>query len=229
MGINLSFMSCFHKRDLKILITGLDAAGKTTLLYRLHTHQLISTIPTIGWNVEDIEYRSVRMQVIETGGSEKLRPLICHYWPGVDAVIFVADSIDKDTSRISELKAYIMHHNDAQELWDKPFLIIANKQDLPNAMSMEEMTTRLDLNRLQPGHKWYIAPVSCVTGEGLGAAMDWLLITLGRIKQSETITQPINNAFVDMNDTFPLDVDDKGQQKWRYILRGWNRLKNVFP
>lgn len=48
------YNSFFGKRDVRILMVGLDAAGKTTILYKLKMGEVVSTVPTIGFNVETV-------------------------------------------------------------------------------------------------------------------------------------------------------------------------------
>ena len=48
------FRGLFGSREMRILILGLDGAGKTTLLYRLQVGEVVTTIPTIGFNVEQV-------------------------------------------------------------------------------------------------------------------------------------------------------------------------------
>ena len=71
---------------------GLDAAGKTTILYKLHIGEVLSTVPTLGFNVEKVQYKNVVFTVWDVGGQEKLRPLWRHYFNNTDALIFVVDS-----------------------------------------------------------------------------------------------------------------------------------------
>ena len=86
---------------------GLDSAGKTTILYKLKLDTLVTTIPTIGFNVENVKFKSLNMTVWDVGGQEKIRPLWRHYYQNVDAVIFVIDS--NDGGRFEEVsKNYIV-------------------------------------------------------------------------------------------------------------------------
>ena len=62
---------------------GLDAAGKTTILYRLRLNQDITTIPTVGFNVETVTYKNVKFNVWDVGGQDKIRPLWRHYFSGM--------------------------------------------------------------------------------------------------------------------------------------------------
>merc|ERR1719150_2701528 len=83
-------------------MVGLDAAGKTTILYEIKYGQVITTIPTLGFNVKTVEYKNLRMTVWDVGGQQEIRKLWRHYTTGVQGVIFVVDSSDHD--RIDEAR-----------------------------------------------------------------------------------------------------------------------------
>ena len=55
-------------REMRILMVGLDAAGKTTILYKLKLGEVVNTIPTIGFNVETVEYKNISFNVWDVGG-----------------------------------------------------------------------------------------------------------------------------------------------------------------
>lgn len=61
-------------------MVGLDAAGKTTILYKLKLGEIVTTIPTIGFNVETVEYKNISFTVWDVGGQDKIRPLWRHYF-----------------------------------------------------------------------------------------------------------------------------------------------------
>lgn len=61
-------------------MVGLDAAGKTTILYKLKLGEIVTTIPTIGFNVETVEYKNINFTVWDVGGQDKIRPLWRHYF-----------------------------------------------------------------------------------------------------------------------------------------------------
>ena len=67
-------------REMRILMVGLDAAGKTTILYKLKLGEVVNTIPTIGFNVETVEYKNISFTVWDVGGQDKIRPLWRHYF-----------------------------------------------------------------------------------------------------------------------------------------------------
>ena len=50
-------------KPLRILMVGLDNAGKTTILYKLKIGEVVTTIPTIGFNVENVEYKNLKFTV----------------------------------------------------------------------------------------------------------------------------------------------------------------------
>lgn len=81
-------------------IVGLDAAGKTTILYKLKLGEIVTTIPTIGFNVETVEYKNICFTVWDVGGQDKIRPLWRHYFQNTQGLIFVVDSNDRE--RIAE-------------------------------------------------------------------------------------------------------------------------------
>eukprot|EP01084_Bolivina_argentea_P106581 190690_1 len=86
----------WSKKEMSILMVGLDAAGKTTILYKLKLGEVVHTIPTIGFNVDTVEYKNVSFTVWDIGGQDKIRPLWRHYYKNAEAIIFVVDSNDRD-------------------------------------------------------------------------------------------------------------------------------------
>ena len=83
-------------KEMRILMVGLDAAGKTTILYKLKLGEVVTTIPTIGFNVETVAYKNISFTVWDVGGKDKIRPLWRHYYQNTQAMIFVVDSNDRD-------------------------------------------------------------------------------------------------------------------------------------
>merc|ERR1712188_235269 len=98
MGLAFSrlFSKLIGKQEVRILMVGLDAAGKTTILYKLKLGEIVTTIPTIGFNVEIVEYKNISFTVWDVGGQDKIRRLWRYYYQGTNAIIFVVDSCDRD-------------------------------------------------------------------------------------------------------------------------------------
>jgi len=174
---NLLFFPVYEKR---VIIIGLDHAGKTTLLYMLKNGECVNTIPTIGFNVETIEYKNISFTMWDLGGRSKSRPLWRHYMQNTSAVILIVDSSDHD--RMVDGNGYERTAEDDLRFTlneqgvfdDAPFLILANKQDLPNALSGKEVAKRIGVDDQLKGRKWKVFECVATTGEGLYEGLDWL-------------------------------------------------------
>ncbi|KAM9968299.1 hypothetical protein ACTFIW_002737 [Dictyostelium discoideum] len=163
------------KKETRILMIGLDGAGKSTLLFKLKLGDVVLTIPTIGFNVETIEYKNLSMTVWDVGGQNKIRALWKHYYHGTNAIIFVVDSTDRE--RIDEVKEEIDNLLIQDELKGIQILIFANKQDMNNAMNTAEIVNSLDLNSIKD-RKWYVQPCSAVRSDGIYEGFDWVANSL---------------------------------------------------
>ncbi|EXX75788.1 Arf3p [Rhizophagus irregularis DAOM 197198w] len=124
----------FGNKEMRILMLGLDAAGKTTILYKLKLNQSVTTIPTVGFNVETVTYKNVKFNVWDVGGQDKIRPLWRHYYTGTQGLVFVVDSQDRD--RIDEARQELHKIISDREMRDCLLLVFANKQDLQGGMSL---------------------------------------------------------------------------------------------
>lgn len=140
-------------KEMRILMVGLDAAGKTTILYKLKLGEVVNTIPTIGFNVETVEYKNIAFNVWDVGGQDKIRLLWRHYYTNTQGLIFVVDSNDRE--RIEENREELHKMLAEEELKDAVLLVFANKQDLPGAMSCPEITDKLGLHTIR-GRTWFI-------------------------------------------------------------------------
>lgn len=182
MGNFLSlFDKLFGKKDMRILMVGLDAAGKTTILYKLKLGEIVTTIPTIGFNVETVEYKNISFTVWDVGGQDKIRPLWRHYFQNTQGLIFVIDSNDRE--RINEAREELNRMLQEDELRDAVLLVFANKQDLPNAMNAAEITEKLKLHSLR-NRTWYIQSTCATNGTGLYEGLDWLSSQLNGRKKT---------------------------------------------
>ncbi|PNH32011.1 hypothetical protein VD0004_g5624 [Verticillium dahliae] len=177
MGLAFSkiFDKLWGKKEMRILMVGLDAAGKTTILYKLKLGEIVTTIPTIGFNVETVEYKNIQFTVWDVGGQDKIRPLWRHYFQNTQGIIFVVDSNDRD--RIVEAREELQRMLNEDELRDAILLVFANKQDLPNAMNAAEITDKLGLHSLRQ-RAWYIQSTCATSGDGLYEGLEWLATTL---------------------------------------------------
>merc|ERR1712219_97923 len=131
----------FSNKEMRILMVGLDAAGKTTILYNLKLGEVVTTCPTIGFNVEAVEYKNISFTVWDIGGQDKIRKLWRYYYQGTDGAIFIVDSSDRD--RIEDAREELFRMLDNDEMRNAALLVFANKQDLPGAMDTSEMAEKL--------------------------------------------------------------------------------------
>ena len=162
---------------------GLDAAGKTTILYKLKLGDIVTTIPTIGFNVETVQYKSIEFVVWDIGGRDKIAPLWRHYYKDVDALIWVLDCNDHERMGASynydQTAHEELHSILKDDLFPKgvPILLFANKQDLPNAKTPEEVLPIMGFDKFVK-RNWFIQASCAINGDGLYEGLDWLSRTL---------------------------------------------------
>ncbi|KAG8461114.1 hypothetical protein KFE25_003683 [Diacronema lutheri] len=177
MGLMLSkvWTSLVGSKEIRVLILGLDNAGKTTILYKLHMGEVVTTVPTIGFNVETVQYKNLRFQVWDLGGQTSIRPYWRCYYQNTNAIIYVVDSADSERMGISKQELVTMLEE--EELKDAALVVFANKQDLPNALKQEQIAEQLGLAGLK-NRQWAIFKTSAIKGDGLYDGLDWLVNTL---------------------------------------------------
>ena len=163
------------KKDVRILMVGLDAAGKTTILYQLKMGETVKTIPTIGFNVETLDYKGLNFTVFDVGGQDKIKVLWKHYYQNTDGLIFVVDSNDRD--RIEDASEELKKMLAEEELKDCPVLVYANKEDLNGALAPGEVTEKLGMGDLKE-RTWLVQGASATTGQGLKEGLDWMASVL---------------------------------------------------
>ncbi|ORX77533.1 ADP-ribosylation factor 6-like protein [Anaeromyces robustus] len=169
-------LSKFGKnKEMRLLMLGLDCSGKTTILYKLKgsksEEKPPSTVPTVGFNVEEVTFRKVKFSVWDVGGQDKIRPLWRHYYAGTQGLIFIVDSSDRN--RIEEAGQELFKIIQDQEMSKVNVLVLANKQDIEGALSAEEIKTKMKLENIKD-RQWCIFPCCAVTGEGLEEGLNWL-------------------------------------------------------
>jgi len=159
-------------KETRLVMLGLDNAGKTTILYSLKLGEIINTIPTVGFNVETVSYKYMNFTIWDVGGQEKLRPLWRHYYQNTCGIIFVIDSSDR--SRIKEAATELQRLLQEEELVDAVLLVFANKQDVVNAMSVEEVKVNLGLNKVK-NRKWHVVGTCAIRKIGVMDGLEWLV------------------------------------------------------
>jgi ADP-ribosylation factor-like protein 5B len=157
-----------HRR---LIISYLDNAGKTTILYKLSLGEVVVSQATVGSNVETVKHKGMTLEIWDLGGQQSLRSAWTIYYKGADVVILVIDSTDR--ARIGVSKGELQNLLENPDLSRSPVLILANKQDMKDAMSPEETSAALGLHTIRD-HDWHIQPCCALTGQGLNEALTWI-------------------------------------------------------
>ncbi|NXW45105.1 ARL11 protein, partial [Nyctiprogne leucopyga] len=173
-----------HKRDARVVMLGLDFAGKSTLLYKLKSGQAVETCPTVGFNVESLQTPChVSFTLWDVGGQGSLRASWPDYLEDTNTLIFVLDSTD--TARLPEAAAALEEALSHPSMAGVPVLLLANKQDVPGALAPAELGERLRRGQLV-GHRWVLQGCSAHTGQGLQEALAILGELLQGLEQSSS-------------------------------------------
>lgn len=160
------------EKEVRILMLGLDNAGKTTILKKFIGEDINSISPTLGFNIKTIEHRGFKMNIWDVGGQKSLRSYWRNYFESTDGLVWVVDSVDK--RRLSDCVQELHQLLVEERLAGATLLVFANKQDMPGALSAEEIKEVLDLENIK-SHHWSILPCSAVTGKNLLQGIDWVL------------------------------------------------------
>ena len=155
----------------QILILGLDASGKTTIINRLKTGTHAVTVPTIGFNSETIEFNNLTFHAWDIGGQDSIRKLWHHYYPNTDGVVFIVDSADTRRFQLAQRELHALMCNPL--LSSIPFLIFANKQDIAGAATTSEVTDAMKMYTIK-NRPWKVAESVGVSGVGIDEGFNWL-------------------------------------------------------
>ncbi|GMH09001.1 hypothetical protein Nepgr_010841 [Nepenthes gracilis] len=181
----------FSKTEFHVLILGIDKAGKTTLLEKLKGLYLNlegippdRIVPTVGLNIGRIEVGNAKLVFWDLGGQPGLRSIWEKYYEEAHAVIYVVDA--NCPSRFEDSKSVLEKVLRHQDLHSAPLLILANKQDLPGAVSDEELARYLDLKKLDE-RVYMFEAVSAYDGRGIKESIGWLVEEMERSKRTEML------------------------------------------
>jgi ADP-ribosylation factor-like protein 2 len=155
--------------------SGLDGAGKSTVVAKILGLPTEGISPTFGFCVKTLERFGCFVSLWDIGGQATIRSYWRNYYEETDGVIWVVDSAD--VARLQQVKEELQSVLQEERLQGASLLLLANKQDLPNAMNEEEMQKILDVNSLKHSHEVYLVKCSSIldSQNQLQEALDWLL------------------------------------------------------
>ncbi|CAO3588111.1 unnamed protein product [Absidia cylindrospora] len=139
--------SLFFKTEMELTLVGLQNSGKTTLVNVMASGQFMEdTIPTVGFNMRKVTKGNVTMKLWDIGGQPRFRSMWERYCRGVNAIVFVVDAADhsKLEAAKTELKALL----EKPQLANIPMLVLGNKNDLEDALSVKELIDVLNLQTI---------------------------------------------------------------------------------
>ena len=163
------------EREIRILILGLDNAGKTTIVKKLCGQSIEEIEPTLGFQIESLEYNDYKLNLWDIGGQSSIRAYWRNYFEQTDGLVWVVDSAD--VSRLNLVRQELEGLLQQERLAGATLLIWANKQDIQGSLSPQKIVESLGLQvdaKFENRH-WSIHPCSAVTGDGLMEGMDWMI------------------------------------------------------
>lgn len=182
MGL-LSILRKFQKdseREVRILLLGLDNAGKTTILKALADEDVTHIVPTQGFNIKSVNSSGFKLNVWDIGGQKKIRPYWKNYFENTDCLIYVIDSADK--KRFEETGEELLELLEEEKLANVPVLIYANKQDLFKAAPPSQIASDLQLASGIRERVWQIQACSAITKEGIKDGLEWVYSNIPKKK-----------------------------------------------
>ena len=165
------------QKEAKLLVLGLDNAGKTTILKAISEESIKNIKPTEGFNIKNLAVDGVSLSVWDLGGQKVLREYWSNYFDHTDALIYVVDAADVD--RLKEAGEELSKLLGEAELAKVPLLVYANKQDIVHALGADVVTTNLKLDGIKD-RKWMIVACSAKQKEGLSEGLEWVIANIKR-------------------------------------------------
>jgi len=165
------------EREMRILMLGLDNAGKTTALVSFCGGDVSEIPPTVGFNIKTILVREFKVNVWDVGGQKSIRSFWRNYFDTTDGLVWVVDSTDRH--RLSDCKKELSTLLVEERLRGSTLLVLANKQDLPSALSVHEIANFLELDVIQKSRKCAVFSCSALDCASVQKALDWLIEDIG--------------------------------------------------
>ncbi|KAL5399560.1 ADP-ribosylation factor-like protein 2 [Paraphaeosphaeria minitans] len=159
-------------KEMRILMLGLDNAGKTTIVKKIMNEDVNSVSPTLGFIIKTIEYDGYKLNIWDVGGQKTLRTYWKNYFEKTDTLIWVVDATDRE--RIDDCRRELEGLLQEERLMGASLLVFKNKSDVSGSMTEDEVRQGLGLDAIKT-HKWTIMACSAMTGTNLHEGLRWVV------------------------------------------------------
>ncbi|NXE05142.1 ARL10 protein, partial [Lophotis ruficrista] len=141
----------------QVLVLGLDGAGKSSVLHYICSQTARERIaPTLGFNSAQLCVEGLEMDLLEVGGSQNLRAYWSHYLSEAHVLVFVVDSVDRSRLLTARQELHALLAAEPR----LPLVVLANKQDKSDALSVAELREELALHTLDGQREFFLLPTS---------------------------------------------------------------------
>jgi ADP-ribosylation factor related protein 1 len=183
----------FRRAEFQVLILGIDAAGKTTVLEQIKSRFLgreplpaTKIAPTVGLNIGRIQMRRAKLIFWDLGGQATLRTIWEKYYSEAHGLVYVVDAAD--AQRLDESRTTLHQLLSHTDLCGIPLLVLANKQDAPNALSPQEIEAHFGLQQLlESTQPRKVFGSAALTGDGIQESVNWLVEALSESPRAQGI------------------------------------------
>ncbi|KAJ0301635.1 hypothetical protein COL516b_007609 [Colletotrichum fioriniae] len=155
-------------KEMRILMLGLDNAGKTTIVKKIMGEDVNTVSPTLGFIIKTIDYDGIG----DVGGQKTLRSYWRNYFEKTDALIWVVDATDR--LRIEDCREELHGLLQEERLSGASLLVFANKTDVNGCMDEQEILQGLQLEAIRT-HRWHVLRCSAMTGSNLKEGLAWVV------------------------------------------------------
>ncbi|EJT72559.1 hypothetical protein GGTG_09421 [Gaeumannomyces tritici R3-111a-1] len=159
-------------KELRILMLGLDNAGKTTIVKKIMGEDVNTVSPTLGFIIKTIDYEGYKLNIWDVGGQKTLRSYWRNYFEKTDALIWVVDATDRQ--RIDDCRVELAGLLQEERLSGASLMVFANKTDVNGCMERGGIVQALQLDEIRT-HQWNLLECSAMTGQNLDKGLAWVV------------------------------------------------------
>eukprot|EP00052_Salpingoeca_macrocollata_P030713 m.320694 g.320694 ORF g.320694 m.320694 type:complete len:185 (-) comp24348_c0_seq1:81-635(-) len=167
------FRSLFWKEEMELTLVGLQASGKTTFVDVLSSGNFSEDmIPTVGFNMRKVTKGNVTIKLWDIGGQQRFRSMWERYCRGVNAIVYMVDAADPSKMDAAKQELHALLEKPA--LQGIPVLVLGNKNDLPNALGVEQLIEALNLKAIG-SREVCCYSISCKSQVNIDITLQWLI------------------------------------------------------